>query len=145
MRAVVDADLASLEILAVEDHEDTRKLLKMILQFSGASVTAVESGEAALAAIKQLKPDIILCDLCMPYMDGFELIRRIRDLGGERGAVPAIACTALGSEEDIVRTQRSTFQAHLTKPFDPRLLVTTIIDVIHSRQETSSTESSPEN
>lgn len=136
MRTVVGASLASLKILAVEDHRDTRLLLKMILQFSGAEVTALGSSKAALEAIQQLKPDVILCDLCMPEMDGFELLQKIRGLGGEVGTVPAIACTALGKEEDVIKTQRVGFQAHVTKPLDPKLLVETIVKVVGCKLKT---------
>jgi CheY-like chemotaxis protein len=136
MRTVVGASLSSLKILAVEDHRDTRLLLKMILQLSGAEVTALGSGKAALEAIQQLKPDVILCDLCMPQMDGFELLQKIRGLGGEVGTVPAIACTALGNEEDMIRTQRVGFQAHVTKPFDAKLLVETIVKVVGCKPKT---------
>jgi CheY-like chemotaxis protein len=136
MRTVVGASLASLKILAVEDHRDTRLLLKMILQLSGAEVTALGSGRAALEAIQQLKPDVILCDLRMPQMDGFELLQKIRGLGGEVGNVPAIACTALGNEEDMIRTQRAGFQAHVTKPLDAKRLVETIVKVVGCKLKT---------
>ena len=62
-------------------------------------MTAVESGSAALEAIQKQRPDVLLCDLSMPHMDGFELLKEIRRLGGEVGAVPAIACTAFGSKK----------------------------------------------
>jgi CheY-like chemotaxis protein len=133
---VINAVLASIKILAVEDHADTRNVLKIFLEWSGAEVTVVESGSAALEAIQKQKPDVLLCDLSMPQMDGFELLQKIRDLGREIGSVPAIACTAFGGKEDVARTQRAGFQAHITKPIDPKVLVATIADVVHSMPET---------
>lgn len=102
------AVLASIKILAVEDHADTRKMLKIFLESSGAEVTAVESGPAALEAIQKKQPDVLVCDLSMPHMDGFELLRKIRGLGREIAFVPAIACTAFGSEEDMARAANAT-------------------------------------
>lgn len=75
----------------------------------------------------------------MPQMDGVELLKRIRGPRRETASVPAIACTAFGSKEDVVRTQSAGFQAHVTKPTDPGLLVATIVDLIHSSSETEAT------
>jgi CheY-like chemotaxis protein len=136
MQVVVDAALAYIKILVVEDHADTRKALEIFLEQSGAEVTAVESGSAALEAIQKQRPDVLLCDLSMPHMDGFELLKEIRRLGGEVGAVPAIACTAFGSKEDMARTQTAGFRAHVTKPVDPKVLVVTIAEVVHSTRKT---------
>ena len=124
--------LASIKIHAVEDQADTRKTIKLFLEWSGADVIAVESGHAALEAIREKKPDVLLCDLSMPQMDGFELLQKIRHLGGEIGSVPAIACTAFGGKEEMARTRRAGFQAHVTKPADPDVLVATIVEVIQS-------------
>jgi CheY-like chemotaxis protein len=132
---VISAVLASVKILAVEDHADTREVLKIFLEWSGAEVVAVESGSAALEALQNQKPDVLICDLSMPQMDGFELLQKIRDLGPQSGSVPAIACTAFGGKEDVARTQRAGFQAHITKPVDPKILVATIADIVHSMPE----------
>jgi hypothetical protein len=67
-------------------------VLKISLEWSGAEMTVVESGPAALEAIQKQKPDVLICDLSMPQMDGLELLQKIRDLGREIGSVPAIAC-----------------------------------------------------
>ena len=99
-------------------------------------MTALGSGRAALEAIQRLKPDVILCDLRMPEMDGFELLQKIRGLGGEGGTVAAIACTALGNEEDMIRTHRAGFQAHVTKPLDAKRLVETIVKVVGCKPKT---------
>ena len=119
--------LANLRILAVEDHVDTRSILKIFLERFGASVTAVESGAAALAAIRREKPDLLLCDLSMPQMDGYQLLERIRQRESEIGFIPAIACTAFVSNEEVARTRRAGFQAYVGKPIDLTALVATIV------------------
>jgi|ERR1700751_2949174 CheY-like chemotaxis protein len=99
MPTVVRPVLASIKILAVDDHADTRKMLKMFLEWSGADVTTADSALSALDELQKQKPDVLLCDLSMPHMDGFELLRRVRGLGREVASVPAIACTAFGSKK----------------------------------------------
>jgi CheY-like chemotaxis protein len=124
---VSSTPLANLRILAVEDHADTRIALKIFLERFGANVTAVESGAAALATIRREKPDLLLCDLSMPQMDGYQLLERIRQREPEIGFIPAIACTAFVSTEEAARTRRAGFQAYVAKPMDLTALVATIV------------------
>ncbi|MBV8813680.1 MAG: CHASE3 domain-containing protein [Verrucomicrobia bacterium] len=122
--------LRNLKILAVDDHDDTREFLSVILERNGAEVTVVSSGKEALEALKNLRRDILLCDLAMPQMDGYELLKQVRALEPEIGRLPAIACTAFALAEDITRARGAGFQAYIAKPINPDELVATILQVI---------------
>jgi CheY-like chemotaxis protein len=127
---VTSTSLQTVKILAVEDHADTRRALKTFLERSGAEVTAVESGRAALQEIQTQKPDVLICDIGMREMNGYQLLERIRNLEPEIASVPAIACTAFVREEDVERAFAVGFQAHLAKPLDPNRLLRTVVEVM---------------
>ena len=122
-----DTRLKSIKVVAVDDNADSRELLKTILKRSSAEAVVVSSGQEALAAIKSFRPDVVVCDLAMPEMDGYELLENVRRLEPELAQVPAIAFTAAARNEDRARTRRAGFQAHLAKPVDPNKLITTIL------------------
>jgi PAS domain S-box-containing protein len=124
------APLGGLNILVVDDDQDARDLTAMLLSQNGASVRKAASAAEAfstLAASADFLPDLLLSDIGMPDEDGFSLIIRVRALAtGCGGDVPAIALTAFGSPEDRERALKSGFNAHLTKPIEPHLLITQI-------------------
>jgi CheY-like chemotaxis protein len=101
---------------------------------SSAEAAIVGSGQEALVAIKNINPDVLICDLAMPEMDGYELLQNVRGLEPELGGLPVIAFTAAARSEDRARTLRAGFQAHLAKPVDPDKLVTTILELASARQ-----------
>jgi CheY-like chemotaxis protein len=81
----------------------------------------------ALALVEAHRPDVLITDIGMPDADGFELLRRVRALGPERGGkVPAIALTAFARSEDRTRALRAGFRVHVSKPVDPSELVATV-------------------
>jgi PAS domain S-box-containing protein len=125
-----DARLDGIKVLVVDDDGDTRDLLKAILERSSADATIVSSGQAALEAVRNIRPDVLVCDLAMPIMDGYELLEKVRHLEQEVGWLPIIAFTASARSKDRVRSRRAGFQAHLTKPVDPNELVTTITKLV---------------
>jgi CheY-like chemotaxis protein len=127
-----DTRLKSIKVVAVDDNADSRELLKLILRNSNAEAVVVGSGREALATIKNVHPDIIISDLSMPEMDGYELLENVRRLDPEFGQLPVIAFTAAVRNEDRVSTRRAGFQAHLAKPVDPNELVTTILAFVGS-------------
>jgi PAS domain S-box-containing protein len=119
--------LHSLRILVVEDDADTADLLERFLHGAGGEVTVVHSASAALEAMERSVPDVLVSDIGMAGMDGYELIRRIRRLELNRGGTtPAIAVTAFARMEDRMRALRAGYQAHLTKPVEAAELVATV-------------------
>ena len=87
------------------------------------------AGDAAeaLAAIEQGRPDLLISDLGMPGVDGFELLARVRALGPERGGdVPALALTAFARSEDRMRALDAGFMAHISKPVEPTELIAAV-------------------
>lgn len=120
----VDLYLASLEgmkVLVVDDSEDTAEMVCHLLQMGGANVTAVTSGFEALRVARENQFDVVLSDISMPGMDGFEFLGRLRTQPGYHD-LPAIALTGFGRPEDVQRAHAEGFYAHLTKPFDIQAL-----------------------
>jgi PAS domain S-box-containing protein len=118
--------LEGLHVLVVDDDEDALSMVRELLETEGASVTTALSADEALAIIEQQTPDLLLSDIGMPAVDGFELIRRIRELSPSIRDVPAAALTAYAQPEDRTRALRSGFQVHLAKPIDPGELLTAV-------------------
>ncbi|HEV8672519.1 MAG TPA: response regulator [Methylomirabilota bacterium] len=110
--------LQGLTALVVEDHPDSRDALRQVLASAGAEVIEVEDGHRALQVLAATRIDVVLCDLRMPHVDGFEFMRRFRG-GWPRTPAPVIAVTALGDGLAVLRETRAAgFDAHLAKPFD---------------------------
>jgi PAS domain S-box-containing protein len=122
--------LDDVHIFAVDDEPDARDLLRTVLEDQGAKVTSFASAEDALAALKTVKPMVLVCDVGMPKMDGYQLIRKWRaeESRGER--IPALALTAFARAEDRKRSLIAGYQAHLAKPFDVGELVLVIADLV---------------
>ena len=118
--------LEGVHVLVVDDDADALSMVRELLETEGASVTTALSADEALTLIEQQHPDLLLSDIGMPAMDGFELIRRVRELPSSIGGLPAAALTAYAQPEDRTRALRSGFQAHLAKPIDPSELLTAV-------------------
>src|SRR5262245_17226239 len=122
--------LKGIHILVVEDDDDTRELLKVLLETQGSAVTAAASVQEALAAYDQSRPDVIVADIGMPDYNGYNLIGRVRARDREHGnIVPAIALTAYTTAIDRDTVLSAGFQLHMPKPFEPTDLVTIISDL----------------
>jgi len=120
-------DLAGVRVLAIDDEPDALMLLRVVLETAGAEVSTFRSPVAALDRIAEEKPDVLVIDLGMPEMDGFELITRIRNSSNPYlRDVPAAALTAFARSEDRTRALRSGFELHLAKPVDPAELVASV-------------------
>jgi CheY-like chemotaxis protein len=104
-------------ILVVEDNADTRQVLKFMLEIEGAHVEAVESGAEAVARAETFRPQIVLCDIGLPDIDGLEVARRMRGRSWF-GETRLIALTGYGQPEDIRTALEAGFEAHLTKPIN---------------------------
>jgi PAS domain S-box-containing protein len=123
--------LDGLKVLIVDDEPDTRELLKMALSQCGAEVKVTESVAAALEAFVADVPDLLISDIGMPDEDGYELIRRVRELPIESGRkVPAIALTAYARVEDRMQALRAGYQMHVPKPVEMAELVAVAASLI---------------
>jgi PAS domain S-box-containing protein len=116
--------LDGLKILVVDDETDTRELLKQGLEFCGAKVRVVGSAAEAINALMVSVPDILISDIGMPGTDGYDLIRQVRGLPGDRGGkVAAIALTAYTRVEDRLQALRAGYDMHVPKPVELAELV----------------------
>jgi len=115
------APLPSLEgvhAFVVDDEADAREVLTRMLENQGAVVTAFASAAEALDALKASRPAVIVSDVGMPVMDGYQMIRTLRAAETRDHRIPALALTAFARAEDRKRALLAGFQAHLAKPFD---------------------------
>lgn len=120
----MEADLEGVEILVVDDDTDTLELLTFLLSGYKINVTIATSAAEALALLSESLPDLILCDIGLPFMDGYTLLREIRRLPTSKsGTVPAIAITAYGYQEVRELSINADFQDYIIKPFDPQELL----------------------
>ncbi len=107
--------------LIVDDSEDTIRMLEQLLKMSGANVTTATNGADALRLASENEFDVILSDISMPEMDGFEFLHRLRQING-RQHVPVVAITGFGRSNDIERARGAGFYSHLTKPLNIQAL-----------------------
>jgi len=115
----LSSPLEGLRVLAVDDDPDTLDVVSELLTLRGALVVPAPSAAAALEALRQFEPDVLVSDIGMPERDGYDLIRDIRGLGRSPDELPAVAVTAFTSPEDRRRALAAGFQVHLAKPVDP--------------------------
>ena len=123
--------LDGLKILVVDDEADTRELLKEGLEFCGATVSVAGSAAEAVEAVMAKTPDILISDIGMPGVDGYDLIRQIRRLPAANGGkVPAIALTAYTRTEDRLQALRAGYDMHVPKPVELAELVAVAATVV---------------
>jgi PAS domain S-box-containing protein len=119
--------LDGVHVLAVDDDRDALSLLTEVLELAGARVTTLDSAIRGLDQLPTLRPDVLIADIGLPDLDGFEMIRRVRShTDSVLRDTPAIALTAYARSEDRVRALESGFQMHIGKPADPAELVAAI-------------------
>jgi len=111
-----------LRVLVVEDNRDAAESLRMLLELFGYGVTLAHTGPEGVAAAKAVLPDIVLCDIGLPGMDGFTVADTLRKTP-ETAAARLIAVTGYGEEEDRRRALAAGFDVHLVKPVDPQTLL----------------------
>jgi two-component system cell cycle response regulator DivK len=109
------------KVLIAEDNPVNRELLRELLEIRGYAVTESSNGEQALDQIAKTQPDILLLDLGMPVLDGFETIKRIRT-DPEFKSLPVLAVTAYAMQGDQERILTSGFDGYLSKPINSLLL-----------------------
>jgi PAS domain S-box-containing protein len=124
------SDLSGLKILVVDDEADARDLVRHVLAGCAAEVFTASMAEDALELIERERPHVLVSDIGMPNVDGYELLKRVRTLGAARGGnLPAIALTAFARSEDRTRALRAGFLVHVSKPVEPSELVATVASV----------------
>lgn len=129
-------ELDGLRVLVVDDEVDTCDMIRVALELCGSKVKVVNSAPSALLEIRQWKPDILVADISMPEMDGYELIKQVRQLPSELGGrTSAIALTALARVEDRVKALAAGYQMHVPKPVhlnELRAIIASLASVIIS-------------
>ncbi|HEY0384363.1 MAG TPA: ATP-binding protein, partial [Pyrinomonadaceae bacterium] len=132
-----EPQLSGLRLLVVEEEPDTRALLKMILEGCEAKVKTAASAREALEVLEDWQPDVMVSDIGMPEMDGYELMRRVARLEAARGReLPSVALTAYAREEDRAQALAAGYRRHLAKPVEPSDLIRAISEL--ARQQVKS-------
>lgn len=127
----ISAPLQGTSILVVDDDADARDLVEFVLEQAGAEVRVAASAQQAFQSFNKFLPDLLICDIGMPEMDGYTLMREIRALTSQQTCpTPAIALTAYASETDHQAALAVGFQLHLSKPIDAEELVQAIVHLI---------------
>jgi PAS domain S-box-containing protein len=123
--------LDGLHVLLVEDDEDSRKLLSVMLKQHGAEVTSASTAGDAFRLFNEKLPDVLLSDIGMPEQDGYELIRRIRELPVEKGGlIPALALTGYATRKDHDLSLSAGYHRHIAKPVEQGELVNAIASLV---------------
>jgi len=123
-----------MKILVVDDEEDLQELLRYNLEKEGYAVTCVPSGEEALAAVKRLSFDLIVLDLMLPGIDGYEVCRSLKK-ETRSSRIPIVMLTAKGEDSDIVAGLELGADDYVTKPFSPRVLAARIRMILRRRRK----------
>jgi signal transduction histidine kinase/PAS domain-containing protein len=123
------ADLSGVRVLVVDDDSDTRDLVQRVLRHCGATVAVASEAHEALDHVRGGETDLVVSDIGMPGLDGYELLRRVRALSVPVCNVPVIALTAFARSEDRTRALRAGFRMHLSKPVEPEELIATVASV----------------
>lgn len=122
--------LSQTNFLVVDDSEDTIRMLQELLKIGGANVMTANNGAEALRLAREHEFDVILSDISMPEMDGFEFLQRLREIDG-RQDVPVVAITGFGRSDDIARVRAAGFYSHLTKPLNLQTLAEVLQQLNH--------------
>ena len=113
-------------ILVVDDERGLVKLIRLNLEQDGFEVVEANNGAEAMEKLRVTLPDLVLLDVMMPDMDGFQVLKMIREIGN----TPVIMLTAKGEESDIVRGLELGADDYITKPFSPKILTSRIRAVL---------------
>jgi chemotaxis family two-component system sensor kinase Cph1 len=125
-------ELSGLRVMVVDDEPDARELVTTLLEASGVEVTAAGSAHEVLALMPRVLPDILISDIGMPNMDGYELVQKLRELpAASGGRTIAVALTAFARSEDRSRAFLAGFDMYLPKPVDPAELMALVVNLRH--------------
>jgi CheY-like chemotaxis protein len=120
-------------ILVVDDNRDSATSLGMILSLLGNEIRTAHDGLEGVEAAAAFRPDLILLDIGLPKLNGYEACRRIREQPWGQGVV-IIACTGWGQEEDVRRSNEAGFDQHMVKPLDPAQLEKVLAEIVVTRE-----------
>jgi len=127
--ALKHRDLNGIHVLVVDDQDDARDLIRAVLETCGAAVETAGDVDEAMLSIRRHVPNVLISDIGMPGQDGYDLIRKVRQLPADRGGgVPAAALSGYARTEDRRRALDAGYSMHLAKPIEPAEL----IDVVAS-------------
>ena len=126
------ASSAQSVVLIVDDDEQLREFIRVNLEMDGYVVREAGSAEEGLAALEDEPPDLVLLDVMMPRVDGFEMLRKMQEEHG-RGSVPVIMFSGKVDEETASRAAREGAQAFIGKPFDPQALIESTKQLLSNR------------
>ena len=121
----VYSGLTDPRVFVLDDSSDTVEMLKILLRESGAALAVATAGNEALQIAAESDFDVIVSDISMSGMDGFEFLRNVKS-STRNANVPVVALTGFGRSEDVERAHAAGFQAHLTKPLDVDLPLATL-------------------
>jgi two-component system alkaline phosphatase synthesis response regulator PhoP len=119
------------KILAVDDEKHIVRLVQVNLERAGYTVVTASDGVDALEKVKAEKPDMIVCDVMMPRMDGFEVLRNLKADAATRD-IPVIMLTAKAQDADVLKGWTSGVDCYLTKPFNPMELLSFVRRIFKS-------------
>ena len=113
----------------IEDNERNQRLVRAVLESAGWELEIAAEGEVGLARLAEGLPDVLLLDIGLPHMDGFEVLQRFRQLPG-RERIPVIAVTSFAHADEVRRIQESGFTSYLAKPFQVQALLDLVQSVV---------------
>ena len=123
--------LEGISIVLAEDDDDAREALRLALEARGASLRCVNDGAAALAAIRERPPDVVISDIAMPGEDGHTFLKKLRALPPRHGGrTPAVALTASHGRDARLASVHAGYHYHLTKPVDFDKLVEILVGLV---------------
>lgn len=128
-----ERDLVKVRALIVDDDPGAAEIVTRLLTEHGAQTETVHSAEAALEKFESFRPNLLISDIGMPRMNGYELIGRVRKRGRAQDTIPALALTAYAQPEDRLRAIQAGYNLHITKPIDPREFLAGVVTLTNSR------------
>jgi two-component system alkaline phosphatase synthesis response regulator PhoP/two-component system response regulator VicR len=122
------------KILAVDDEKHIVRLVQVNLERQGYEVITASDGREALQKVEEERPDLVVLDVMMPYMDGFEVLQHLRRNPSTRD-IPVIMLTAKAQDADVFRGWQSGVDCYLTKPFNPMELISFVKRIFKSMED----------
>lgn len=131
-----------IKVLVVDDDRDSVEMLKILLDMNGGATHVAYDGLEAVKLAEELRPEVILLDIGLPKIDGYEACRRIREHAWGRHMI-VVALTGRGLDDDRAMSQSSGFDMHLVKPVEPELLLTVLAATPRGPQRQASEDGHP--